>query len=287
MTRLLKKCLIAAAGTHLLLVVVLLCSGFVRSRPKPDDTQVLDVIPAKLIDAAFSSGVKNAQPPPPAPPTPPTPQVQQPPPPTPDPPKQIVKPPESVKPPDPVTPPDEKSLEPTPKPPKERTIKISMDKVVKKITPAKDTTAEDERAAREAIKAAQRAQDARLRAVHSAATAIRNNTSTSTTIDMPGDSTVAYASYASVVKSVYTEAWQPPANSDNDEANVKVSVTIANTGRVISAHIIDRSGDAGLDRTIQNTLDRVTDLPPFPDGSSDKERTYIINFNLKAKRMLG
>jgi len=186
-----------------------------------------------------------------------------------------------------VTPPDEKFLEPTPKPPKEHKIEVNLKPAVKKVTPTKDTSAEDERAAREVAKAAQRAQDARVRAVHSAANAIRNNTSSSTTIDMPGDSTVAYASYASVVKSVYTEAWQPPANSDNDEANVKVSVTIANTGRVISAHIIDRSGDAGLDRTIQNTLDRVTDLPPFPEGASDKERTYIINFNLKAKRMLG
>jgi hypothetical protein len=34
---------------------------------------------------------------------------------------------------------------------------------------------------------------------------------------------------------------------------------------------------------VQRTLDRVTKLEPFPDGSTDKERTYIINFNLKAK----
>ena len=67
MNRLQKKCLIAAAGTHLLVVVTVLCSGFITSKPKPDDSQVLDVIPANLIDAAFNSGVKGAQPPPPTP----------------------------------------------------------------------------------------------------------------------------------------------------------------------------------------------------------------------------
>ena len=47
-------------AAHLLLVVVLLCSGFITSKPKVDDSQVLDVIPANLIDAAFNSGVKRA-----------------------------------------------------------------------------------------------------------------------------------------------------------------------------------------------------------------------------------
>ncbi len=35
------------------------------------------------------------------------------------------------------------------------------------------------------------------------------------------------------------------------------------------------------------TLDRVTFIAPFPDGSTEKQKTFIINFNLKAKRMLG
>ena len=84
MTRLQKKCLIAVTGTHLLLVVALLCSGFIRPRPKVDDSQVLEVIPKNLIDAALNSGVRGAQPPPPAI-KPPEPQ-----PPTPEPPKPLV-----------------------------------------------------------------------------------------------------------------------------------------------------------------------------------------------------
>ena len=34
--------------------------GFFAPQPKPDDLQLLDVIPANLIDAAFNSGVRNA-----------------------------------------------------------------------------------------------------------------------------------------------------------------------------------------------------------------------------------
>ena len=49
MNRLQKKCLIAVAGTHLLLVVALLCSGFIRPKPKVDDSLVLDVIDRKSV----------------------------------------------------------------------------------------------------------------------------------------------------------------------------------------------------------------------------------------------
>ena len=87
MNRLQKKCVLATAGVHLLLLVILMVGpAFFEPRPKADDLQVLDVIPANLIDAPFTSGVRNAQPPPPAPVvTPPAPQ----PPPTPPPPKPV------------------------------------------------------------------------------------------------------------------------------------------------------------------------------------------------------
>ena len=41
-----------------------------------------------------------------------------------------------------------------------------------------------------------------------------------------------------------------------------------------------------MDASVQKTLDRVTFIAPFPEGTTEKERTYIINFNLKVKRML-
>ena len=104
---------------------------------------------------------------------------------------------------------------------------------------------------------------------------------------MPGTGSVSYANYASVVKSVYERAWRTPNDASNDDANTRVSVTIGSDGTVISSHILDPSGDAAVDASVQRTLDNVNFIAPFPDGAKEKEKTFIINFNLKAKRMLG
>ena len=66
-----------------------------------------------------------------------------------------------------------------------------------------------------------------------------------------------------------------------------MSVTIASDGTVISSHIKEYSGDASVDESVRRTLERVQFIEPFPAGSTDKQRSYIINFNLKAKRLLG
>ncbi|MEI7533255.1 MAG: TonB family protein [Verrucomicrobiae bacterium] len=293
MNRLQKKCLIATAGFHLLLVLVILFgAAFFTSHEKPDETTLLTVIPANLIDAAFNSGVKAAQPPAPTPPQP----VQTPPqPPQPK--------PEPVKQPDlePVKPaptlvekvkdffkaepqklsPDE--LEPVEKPakpaPKKR--EISLKPVIRKTPIVADTTAADE------ARDAKRARDARLKAITSAARSIKENASSATTVEMPGTGSVSYANYASVVKSVYEQAWTPPDDSSSDDANIKVSVTIGSDGTVITSRVLDGSGDARVDASVQRTLNRVNFVAPFPDGAKEKQRTFIINFNLKAKRMLG
>jgi TonB family protein len=294
MNRLQKKCLIATAGFHLLLVLILVFgSAFFTSHPKPDDTQVLDVIPANLIDAAFNSGVKAAQPPaptpvvqpqppaPPPPPPPPQPQaVATPPPPTPSLMKQVedfFKPvPEKLQP-DDLKPVDDSEKTSKPQPHK---IQVDLKPVVHNISKVTDTSDAD---AREAAKEAKR----RAKAIAEAARAIKENASSATTVEMPGTGSVSYANYASVVKSVYEQAWTPPDDTSSDDANTRVSVTIGSDGTVITSSILDKSGDARVDDSVQRTLDRVTFVAPFPDGAKEKERTFIINFNLKAKRMLG
>jgi protein TonB len=271
MNRLQKKCVMATAGVHLLLLVILFVGpAFFYSRPKADDLQVLDVIPAHLIDAAFNSGVANAQPPPPAPAAPP-----QPPPPVPvvtppvPVPEKIVKA-EPVKPPDKLSP---DNLEPVKTAKTEpRKIQISTQLVTRpapKEAPMSDNS-----------------QQRQARAIRSALRNLKSNLASATTVDMPGNSSVAYANYATVVKSVYEQAWILP-NDVADNANTKVSVTIANDGTVISARIITPSGDAGLDASVQRTLERVKFIAPFPEGATEKERTYTINFNPQVKRLLG
>jgi len=273
MNRLQKKCVMATTGFHLLLLVILFVGpAFFWSREKPDDTPVLDMIPANLVDTA-TTGVQSAQPPPPAPPV-----VQPQPTPTPPPPTPVVVPPdpepapvpEKVKPVKETVKPDLTPVEkPSPTKPK---INLHLtERTVTKSTATPTPAAPDN-----------------SKAVKSALRSLRNNLSSATTIQMPpGNSGVAAANYAQVVKSVYEQAWVPPDDTASDDANIKVRVTIASDGTVISARVIGPSGDASVDRSVRATLERVQFIAPFPSGSSDKERSYIINFNLKSKRLLG
>ena len=244
MNRLQKKCVLATAGVHLLLLVILIVGpAFFEPRPK-DDLQVLDVIPANLIDALRTSGVRDAQPPPPAP----QPVVTPPPTPSPEP---MVKP-EPVK--------------PAPAPDKVQPHKIQIDTHPVTRNAPRNTSTPDNSAAR-------------TRALRNAIRSLKNNFSSSTTVDMPGDSSASYANYASAVVSVYKHAWVPPDGMDNDNAVVKFIVTIASDGTVISARIIGPSGDAKVDEAVQRELERVTFIAPFPEGAPEKQRDYTLNFN--------
>lgn len=253
MNRLQKKCVLATAGVHLLLFVILLVGpAFFEPRPK-DDLQVLDVIPANLIDALRNSGVRDAQPPPPVvqpAPQPPAPQPVVTPPPTPSP-EPMVKP-EPVK--------------PAPVPDKVQPHKIEPNlKPVVHNAPRNTTTPN---------KSSQQA-----KALRNAIQKLKQNFSSSTTVDMPGDSSASYANYASAVISVYKHAWVPPDGMDNDNAIVRFTVTIASDGTVISARITEPSGDAKVDEAVQRELERVTFIAPFPEGAPEKQRDYTLNFN--------
>lgn len=275
MNRLQKKCVVATAGFHLLLLVILLVGpAFFWAREEPDEMPVLDVIPANLIDGP-PTGVRGAQPPPPAPAVVPPKQTPTPPAPAPAP---VVVPPTPA--------PSPEKIERV-KPPKE-TVKPDLTRVEKTSdTRPKINLVPTTRTVPNRTSTPTPARPDNSRAVNSALRALRDNLSSSTKIDMPGNSSAAAANYAQVVRSVYEQAWVPPDDTASDDANTKVRVTIASDGSVISARIIDPSGDASVDRSVRATLERVRFIAPFQSGTSDKERTYIINFNLKAKRMLG
>ena len=291
MNRLQPKCFIASAGFHLLLMVILLVGpAFLSSKSKLDNSPILDVIPGKLIDAAFSGGGNpNAKPPPPAPPTPPAPQVAQPAP-APEPPK--VRAPEP--PPEPEkevksAKPDPNSLE-TSDDHKRKKPEVSTTAVTRKADTAKtvktpSTTTSTDNEERRVADARRRAADL----IGASARSLRNDVSSGTTIEAfgPGGGDEVYAPYDQAVRSIYWHAWMPPEDTASDAAITKATVTIASDGSVLSARILKPSGDASVDRSVQRTLDRVTFIAPFPEGAKDKQRTYTINFNLKAKRLSG
>jgi TonB family protein len=274
MNRLQKKCTIATAGIHLLLLIILFVGpAFFNREPKVDNSTVLDVIPANLVDAAVNSGVRNATPPPPTPvvtPQPPTPvppaPVVQPAPPPPEP-KPVVTEPtlteriEKIFKTEPVKPAPEKTETETHK------ITISTQLVTRAEQPATTSTLNSQRTAKTLSKTIK---------------SLQKNFTPGTTIDMPGDSSVAYANYASVVKSVYDRAWELPAAAKDE--NIIVSVTIASDGTVITSRIVTPSGDEPADESVQRTLDRVTYIAPFPEGTTDKQRTYTIVFNPRIKQ---
>jgi TonB family protein len=258
MNRLQKKCFIATAGFHLLLLVILLVGpAFFNARQKPDDSQVLDVIPANLIDAQFKSGVKNAQPPAPAPIVQPQPQpvVQPPPAPT------LAERVEKIFKPEPAKPtPD---LTPVEKPKPSHSPKINLQRVTR--TVPKNSAPDNSQQ--------------QVRAIKNALRNLKNNLNPTTEIDAPGENSAAYANYGDVVVSVYHNAWIPPDDMAGDNVTVRIKVTIARDGTVISAHIVAPSGDASVDAAVQRMLNRVTFIAPFPEGSKDTERNYPINFN--------
>jgi TonB family protein len=262
MNRLQKKCVIATAGFHLLLLVILFVGpAFFNPKPKVDDSQVLDMISPILIDAAFNSGVKGAQPPAPTPiVTPPQPQ------PTPPAPKQIVQP---APVPQPTFVQRIKKIF-TPEPAKPAPIEIQPHKIQPSLVPVVRNVPKSSTP----IKQKDNSQSA-----NNLAAELRRKLSTATTVDMPGESSVAYANYGTVVVSVYHNAWISPDDMANDSAVVKFSVTIASDGTVINAHIIDPSGDANVDAAVQRMLNRVASIAPFPEGTTEKERIYTINFN--------
>ena len=87
------------------------------------------------------------------------------------------------------------------------------------------------------------------------------------------------------MRSYYERAWVIPEDATSEDANVEVSVTIASDGTVTSKKITKRSGDPAMDASVQRVLDRVTSVErAFPEGAKDKQRSYIIPFNLKTKR---
>ena len=298
MNRLQKKCLLASTAMHSLLVVILVVGpAFLSAKKRPPDLPLLDVIPSRLVDAAlFGGGNPKAKPPPAAAqaeapkPEPPREQTRQPRQPQPEPPRS--QPPERQKP-----------VKPEPEVVKSETARISAEKSKPKISVSKDITTrspkevadqrekerqeEARRRERELTLARQRAAKQIESRLSGAVKSLKENFSAGTTIEMPGPGGEAYANYSQVVKSMYDRAWIDPEDVTDESATVQVKVVVNRDGTLKSDSIVQRSGIPALDKSVQNALDRVRQLPHFPDGAKEGERIFIINFNLKAKRLIG
>ncbi len=309
MNRLQKKCLISAAGFHLLLLLILFVGPAFLSSHKSDPDSVITMITldTKLTDGpSKGGGTPNAKPPPPAPPTPPAPQPQATPPePPPKPPEQTKSLLEKLF--EPTPPKEDKIEKPNPEAllplkkvvikkhdtadPSSETSKLKIDpkdlKLVKKTLKPKSAAPDTSEAdARAEAKAQARAAAARQQAFSHSLQTLQNNLSSGTDVTVPGPGGAAFANYRDAVRIAYMDAWIAPTEAADDKATTTVSVTIARDGTVISARIKTPSGDPATDRSVDQTLRRVKSIAPFPEGATDSERTFIIKFDL-TKKLLG
>jgi TonB family protein len=299
MNRLQKKCVIASAGFHLLLALLLLVGpGFFTRESAVPDEPVLTFIPYQTTDQNISGGGnKNGGSPPPAPtpaskpepvPTPPEPQ--------PEPRAEAPVPkPEPRPEPKPVSKPEPAPVKEVSKPKDDDSFtekvsnkpKRSKPEINTKLVKRNDSDAQaDARAKAQAeARSAAQARRAAIGKLSNALDRIGESLSGDTSIELkgPGGGGIPYANFLQGVKKVYTDAWIVPDGVKDDSATVSVSVTIGRDGSVLSSHIIRRSGDAAVDQSVQMVLDRVTRTVPLPADSKDKERTVTINFNVKAK----
>lgn len=288
--RMQKKCLVGSLSVHGLLLVILFVGPAFLSNPKNQNEEIIDFIPSSLVDAAVSGGGNRDAKPlpynpqiPPKPPEPNVPVVPKPPEPEPVKPAPEAKP--EVKP-EPVAKPDTRTEKIDPdavEPAKKKGPNISLK--VETAKPGKKATSKNSPSTRPTQENAERQQLARQ--FGQAAASLRNGTASATRYEEygPGGGGPSYAGFSTWVRTVYHDAWQPPAEVTLDDAIVEASVTIARDGKIVSSRITRRSGDTAVDASVQQTLDRVRTIGrSFPEGARERERSYIIEFNLRAKR---
>jgi TonB family protein len=277
MDRLQQKCFLASASAHLVLALTLVVGpAFVslRSKPKPDNLELLSFIPSRTVDALMmGGGSPTAQPPPPAPPAPTPPQ------PTPAPPAPA---PEGTRVPDPTPPRPEPSIEP-----RARRIDTSSTLASRSSESDAQKKAQADAQAREQARIA--ARNARIASALSEAGSAIGKNSSSMAVEMPGpgDGGPTYANFLQAVKSIYSNAWIVPDGATDNDATATASVTIARNGDVVQHRITRSSGNPAVDQSVQSTLEAIRHAVPLPEEAKETTRTVTINFNVRTKRGLG
>lgn len=298
MNRLQKKCLVGSAMTHgLLVALVVVGSAFVAPKTR-EEIPVFELLalPDKVVDEMVAGGGEPDAVLPQAPvqlpvvqPEPVTPQPPVVPAPQPTPP--VFKPaepqsstPEPVKPEIPKPDDPKLDLKEKPKPDKPQ-VKVNL-QASKRPTTTPDTTTKKANQEREAANAKQVAA-ARDKAISGTLNSLRGTMTSSAKIGIPGPGGQSYANYGAVLKKIYHDAWQTPNESMSDLTEVEVQITVARNGNIIDYKILKRSGQPNVDKSVQQVLERVRNVPPFPEGATDERRVFNITFNLTASRKLG
>jgi TonB family protein len=320
-----KRCLVGSATLHaLLLLIFVVASAWIVPPRKAPEMARLRVVPGRLVDDLLAGGGGNpnikpnegqqkgqmvpsapAQAPVSKPKETVKPQ-QKPPEPAPEP----VRPPPVVKKVEPKTKPTVKPepVKPEPAKPDKLPIKEIVRNDTKPVKPpvvektqlpdhVKETIRTQEQRQREeqqAREAAARENAARVAAIGRTFSGVRKDLghvregfAGGTVVEASGPGGEAYANYDAYVREKYDNEWTGTDDIRDEYSTTRATVTIANTGEVVSARVITPSRNPALDRSVERVLRSVRFIAPFPDGTREKTRTYTINFNVKAKRGAG
>ena len=303
-----KKCLMASGGLHFLLLCSVLFGAAFRSREPVEVVKTAEFVPAANIESVLRSRagtppvprppapapvveVKTVVDPPPisSPPKPPVPEIKSPKPaPTPDPPPVTKKvSPVPVKLTEVVRPVPGTATIPVAPSATKSTVKVTLENL-KVRGGEKSATKPATKPATGHLAQAHQVQHPAVGRVSDLVANLQRNLAHSTAVGTSeGASDEAAADYGLLVVALYQNAWIVPQDLVDSGVVAQATVTIGRDGRVTDARLTKSSGKAALDKSIQSALRGVKVMPPFPPADKEKERTFIIDFNLKAKRLLG
>jgi len=282
MNRTQKKCLLVSAVLHLgLLSSVVLFSAFRPAPPPALEFQPIDFTPViTTFDNMSGGGNPNGQALPPPPQRPPVPPAQRPPEP---PPRQAA----------PQAPPrfEEESFTPSTRTAHKRP-QIDTSNVVirprheKSKARPRDNDEDTDTQDRELARAAAEARQHLLSGLRQMAGQIGDSRSGPVSVELkgPGGGGLPYANFYQAVYSIYEQEWIIPDGATETEVTTVAEVTVARDGRVVSAEIVRKSGNAAVDQSVRLTLDRVRRLPALPPGAEKDTETITINFKARPQR---
>jgi TonB family protein len=282
MDRFAKKCVIASSIMHGSLVLLLIVGpAFLPSQETIEAKQIIDFIPFKTLETSMSGGgnpkVEQTLPSPVPPQTP----RRDEPAPAPTPPRRE----EPVKRDEPQ-PREPARAEPRPAPKAEDTGWKPSEKIKPNLTLT--TRGSTERTTTSTPDASR--SNGRSQSIASAIDRISSGASSPVQIQEfrgPGGGGIPYAGFNDALISAYMRAWQISSELAKLNAKVVVSVTIRRDGTVVSSRIQKRSGNTELDDSVQNALDRVTKVGPFPDSVKDAQKVFWLEFDPQLKPMIG
>jgi TonB family protein len=86
------------------------------------------------------------------------------------------------------------------------------------------------------------------------------------------------------IHTIYDRVWIAPANITDASLSAQALVAIARNGQVISAKIIQASGNEDFDGTVKRALSTVKEGPPFRQEVREDTLRYKLRFNLKTQK---